>query len=63
MQCECDDTIDDPKKPSKICKKHFAWVMYVVAAEREEIAKFVHDRLGADGYGVAQMIRDRNKSD
>lgn len=30
-----------------------------VAAEREACAQLVHDRLGADGYGVAQMIRAR----
>lgn len=28
-------------------------------AEREACAALVHDRLGADGYGVAQMIRAR----
>lgn len=27
--------------------------------EREACASLVHDRLGADGYGVAQMIRAR----
>lgn len=28
-------------------------------AERERCASLVHDRLGADGYGVAQMIRNQ----
>lgn len=38
MQCDCDDTIDDPKRPSKVCNKHFAWLQSVVQSEREEIA-------------------------
>lgn len=29
----------------------------LIEALREEHARLVHDRLGADGYGVAQMIR------
>lgn len=32
-----------------------------ILAEREACAALVHDRLGADGYGVAQMIRARGE--
>ena len=31
---------------------------FSIKAERMACANFVHDRLGADGHGVAQMIRD-----
>jgi hypothetical protein len=33
-----------------------------LSAEREACAKLVHDRLGADGYGVAKMIRARSNN-
>lgn len=35
-------------------------VVEAVAVERAACAQLVHDRLGADGYGVAQMIRNRS---
>ena len=36
MQCDCDDTVDDHMKPSKICAKHAALLDRVIASEREE---------------------------
>lgn len=48
--------------PPKLAGELRALVMAAVDHEREEIAKLVHDRLGADGYGVAQMIRKRGET-
>lgn len=31
-----------------------------ILKEREACARLVHDRLGADGYGVSKMISARN---
>lgn len=45
-----------------VCYVHEDRVAEAIAAEREACAKLVHDRLGADGYGVAQMIRARSNS-
>lgn len=74
MQCDCDDTIDDPNVPSKICKKHFAWVERLVLLEREECAKVVEDHhagmwmQSTQVYGtcaredVAKAIRTRTET-
>lgn len=35
-------------------------LMAEIVREREACAKIVHDRLGADGYGVAKLIRARS---
>jgi len=71
MQCECDDTIDDPKQPSRICSKHFAWLERTVLAEREECAKlcdaaFNDSRHGLEACSLADhlagMIRLRSEA-
>jgi hypothetical protein len=51
MQCDCDDTIDDPLKPSRICKKHFAWAERLVLDERDRCAK-VCEALTIPGHSV-----------
>lgn len=38
-------------------KELAAMIDEALRAERERCAKIVHARLGADGHGVAQMIR------
>lgn len=45
------------------CFHHWWHLKCYMAAEREAIATLVHDRLGADGHGVAQMIRKRGETE
>ncbi len=64
MQCDCDDTIDDPMAPSKICKKHFSWVERLVLLEREACALLAEQHTGmwdnATAEKIARNIRERS---
>lgn len=61
MQCDCDDTIDDFKQPSKICNKHFAWLERVIRAEREECAAMALEKRQFDksGSGEGRLMAER----